>query len=207
MTPDLAKSADLVVFTTRDYAGMNEISIETASRQLKRQGSTGRSLVSVTRGVWANTAHPYFSPLACVPVLLGAEHGYVSFLSALHLHGAISQIPGSIQVATTGHTRKLNTPVGLFEFLQLKPEMFRHGVQWSETPRPYRIAKVEKALLDVFYIATRRKRRFARLPELSLRDAGFSVRRYRELMRELKVPTPVATAMGKRSEAVFNSGA
>ena len=47
-------------------------------------------------------AHPYFHPLSCVPYLLGKEQGYVSFLTALHLHCVISQIPKTIQIATTG---------------------------------------------------------------------------------------------------------
>lgn len=60
------------------------------------------ALTRLTRGVWANTSHPDFHPLVCVPKLLGREQGYVSFLTALHLRGVISQIPRTIQVATTG---------------------------------------------------------------------------------------------------------
>jgi hypothetical protein len=75
-----------------------------------------------------------------VPVLLGSEQGYVSFLSALHLRGAVAQIPRSVQVATTGHTRSLRTPVGTFEFFQLKPGMLLDGIVWSDSPKPYRIA-------------------------------------------------------------------
>jgi len=199
MKLDLVSSSALAIFTTREYARLSGMSVTTASRQLGRLEQDNRSLVRLTRGVWANTSHPQFSALACIPVLLGPEHGYVSFLTALHLRGAISQIPGSIQVATTGHTRRLKTPVGLFEFLQLKTDMFVHGIEWSDTSRPYRIATTEKALLDTFYIATRRNRRFASLPELHLRDAGFNSRRYRELMSQLNLPAQIATAIRQRS--------
>ena len=148
MNLDLLGSPELVIFTTRDFAQVAGISLGAASKRLGRLAAGTASLVQLTRGVWANRAHPYFNVHACVPVLLGSEQGYVSFLSALHLHGAIAQIPPNVQVATTGHARSVSTPVGTFEFLQLKPEMFHDGVVWSDTPRPYRIATVEKALLE-----------------------------------------------------------
>jgi predicted transcriptional regulator of viral defense system len=202
MKLDLLVSSDLVVFTTRDFAQQAGISLAAASKRLARLAASNESLVQLTRGVWANQAHPHFSALACVPVLLGSEQGYVSFLTALHLHGAISQIPPNVQVATTGHARRAHTPVGTFEFFQLKPEMLVDGVVWSDTAKPYRIATVEKALLDTFYIATRKNRRFAKLPELSLADAKFNKRRYRALFAALALPAPIAAAMARRFEQV-----
>ncbi len=202
MKLDLLSSPELVIFTTRDFARLAGISLAAASKRLKRLSAGSASLAQLTRGVWANRAHPYFNVLACVPVLLGNEQGYVSFLSALHLHGAIAQIPASVQVATTGHARSLRTPVGTFEFFQLKPEMLLDGIVWSDSPKPYRIATVEKALLDTFYIATRKKRRFAKLPELILDDAGFKKSRYRALLAALKLPPPIAAAMLQRWEGI-----
>jgi hypothetical protein len=140
-------------------------------------------------------------------VLLGSEQGYVSFLTALHIHGALSQIPASIQVASTGHTRKLRTPVATFEFLQLKPHLFADGIEWSDSQRPFRIATPEKALLDTFYIFTRRNRRFARLPELRLDDAGFSANRYRALMKKLSLPPQIAAAMQRRFDVLSEASA
>ena len=202
MKLDLLSSPELVIFTTRDFARFAGISVPAASKRLARLAAGSASLVQLTRGVWANRAHPYFNVLACVPVLLGSEQGYVSFLSALHLHGAIAQIPANVQIATTGHTRTVRTPVGTFELFQLKPEMFRDGIVWSDTAKPYRIATVEKALLDTFYIATRKKRRFAKLPELSLDDAGFKRQRFRALLAQLKLPPPIAVAMTRRCREI-----
>lgn len=202
MKLDFLISPELVIFTTREFAQLAGISLAAASKRLARLRTGNASLVQITRGVWANRAHPYFNVLACVPVLLGSEQGYVSFLTALHLHGAIAQVPPNVQVATTGHARSLRTPVGAFEFFQLKPEMLLQGVVWSDSPKPYRIATVEKALLDTFYIATRKKRRFAKLPELNLRDAGFQSQRYRALLAALKLPPPIAAAMARRWERV-----
>lgn len=200
--PDLLNSPELVIFTTREFARLAGISIAAASNRLKRLSAANGSIVQLTRGVWANRGHPHFSVLACVPALLGSEQGYVSFLSALHLHGAIAQIPASVQVATTGHGRSVRTPVGTFELFQLKPEMFREGIVWSDAPQAWRIATLEKALLDTFYIATRKKRRFARLPELRLAEAGFSARRYRKLAASLALAPPIAGAMQRRMAAV-----
>jgi predicted transcriptional regulator of viral defense system len=199
---DLPISPELVIFTTRDFAQLAGVSLAAASKRLTRLRMGSASLVQLTRGVWANRAHPDFNVLACVPVLLGSEQGYVSFLSALHLHGAIAQIPANVQVATTGHARSLRTPVGAFEFLQLKPAMMLEGVEWSDSPKPYRIATVEKAILDTFYIATRKKRRFAKLPELDLDGAGFKKQRYRALLAGLTLPPPIATAMQARWDGV-----
>ena len=155
------------VFTTRQYAVLCDSRIDVASRQLVRLSRHG-VVVRITRGVWGQPEHPRFTPFTVVPFLLGNEQGYVSFLSAMHLHGLIAQIPGSIQVATTGHTRCLATSFARYEFLRIQPSMMREGVGTSATEPPYNIATAAKALLDALYIATRKGRRFASLPELDL---------------------------------------
>ncbi len=193
------------MFTTRDFARLANVSIAAASKRLARMRQKNRSLVQLTRGIWANTRHPQFNSMACVPVLLGSEQGYISFLSALHIHGAISQIPAVVQVATTGHTRKVRTPVGGFDFLQLKSDMFAQGIEWSDSPQPYRIATVEKALLDVFYISTRKNRRFAKLPELNLEETSFNFRRYKSLLKHLKLPPQIFSAMQTKASAIVES--
>jgi len=56
----------------------------------------------------------------------------------------------------------------------------------------------EKALLDTLYIATRKSRRFAKLPEIRLDDANFDLRRCRALLKKLFAPPQIATAMESR---------
>jgi predicted transcriptional regulator of viral defense system len=180
-----------VIFSSREFALTHGLSLSAASHQLKTAARRGE-IVRVTRGVWARRDHPHFSPLSCVPWVLGQEQGYVSFLTALHRHGAISQIPSVIQVATTGHSRKLSTPVGRFEFFQLKPEMMLAGVEWSETHVPFRMATPEKALLDTLYLATRKGRRFASLPEL---HRIFDDRAIASLLPAQRLPDPVARSI------------
>ena len=155
-----------VFFTTRQYAFSLEIAIETASRRL-HQLEKDKSLVSLTRGVWAQLHHPFYSPYGAIPYLLGNEQGYLSFLTALHRHDVISQIPKTIQIATTGRGRLLVSERNEYEFFQLQPQMMRDGICVNEGRLSYNIASPEKALLDTLYLSTRKGRRFAKLPEVN----------------------------------------
>lgn len=199
--PDLLNTEDFVIFTTREFANQGSLSMSAATKRLTRLSNKDQ-LTRVTKGVWANTAHPYFHPLSCVPYLLGKEQGYVSFLTALHLHGVISQIPKTIQIATTGRGRVLESPVGRFEFFQIKPELMRQGTEWSESQLPYLIASAEKALVDTLYLSTRKNRRFARLPELDLAHSSFRRREFKRLMKQLSIPSRVLSAMESRWSAI-----
>ncbi len=156
------------LFTTRLFAISTDRRVDSSSRALTGLAARGL-LVRVTRGLWAQPDHPSFTPFGAVGFLLGHEHGHVSFVSALHRHGVIAQIPGAVHIATTGHGRVLESPIGRFEFFQLRPQMMNSGVDVSDTEPPYPIATPEKALLDTIYIGLRR-RRFVRLPELDTDD-------------------------------------
>ncbi|MCH7880604.1 MAG: hypothetical protein IIB69_03315 [Proteobacteria bacterium] len=196
---DIFNSADFITFTTRDYANYTDLSMSAASKKLSRLKDK-KLLTHITKGVWANTSHPYFHPVSCVPYLLNKEQGYVSFLTALHFHGMLSQIPRTIQVATTGHSRRLASPVARYEFIQIKPELMQQGITWSETHLPYLLATSEKAVIDVLYIATRKKRRFARLPELTLTSGVFSKRTFKQLFKQLPLSARLLNAMRLRAE-------
>lgn len=198
---ELLNRPEFVVFTTRTFAEAGGASLSSASRRLDRLAEH-RFLTRITRGVWANTRHPHFHPLACVPHLLGKEQGYVSFLTALHLYGVISQIPRSTQVATTGRGRVLESPVGRFEFLRIKPELMREGTGWSDTRLPYQVATCEKALLDVLYLSTRKNRRFARLPEVDLAGSGFRKREFERLLATLGYTERIRSAIRTRWQAL-----
>lgn len=198
---DLFNRADFIIFTTRDYANHSSFSLSAASKRLSRLADK-KLLTRITKGLWANTSHPWFHPLACVPYLLGKEQGYVSFLTALHLHGLISQIPKTIQIATTGHARTLNSPVGDYEFLQLKPELMKQGTEWSDTHLPYLMATAEKALIDTLYLSTRKNRRFARLPEVEIRQTAFRKREFERLLNQLPIPSRISSAIRTRWEAL-----
>jgi len=188
------------IFTTREFALLCGRRIASASRTLSGMAADG-TIVRVTRGIWANPAHPHYSPLGAVPYLLGDEQGYVSFLSALHLHDVISQIPGAIQVATTGHGRKLQAAIGSFEFIRIQPVMMRSGIDFAGKHTPYLLARPEKALLDTLYVATRRGRRFSRLPETDL--SVISPTRFRSLLAEQVAAPAIRSAIERRFTALL----
>ena len=196
---DVFNNNDFIIFTTRDYANHQKLSMSAASKKLSRL-KKNKLLTHVTKGVWANTSHPYFHPASCVPYLLNNESGYVSFLTALHFHGLLSQIPKTIQIATTGHSRTLDSPVAYYEFIQIKPELMQQDLIWSETQLPYLLATAEKALLDVLYISTRKNRRFIRIPELTLTSDLISKRTFRKLFKQLPLSTRLLNAIQLRAE-------
>jgi len=168
-----------VFFTTRTYAFFLNKSISVATRKLKHRTRVGE-MIQVTRGVWGNKYHHDFTPYGVIPYLLGNEEGYLSFLSAMHRHDMISQIPSSIQVATTGRARILKSPIGEFHFFQIKPELMseRAGIQVFNGPVTYNIASPEKALLDTFYLSTKKGRRFKKLPEIELHSSSFNKKKF-----------------------------
>lgn len=182
------------VFSTRLFASLTDRGVDSASRTLNRLSARGL-LARVTRGVWAQRGHPAFTPFATVGFLLGNEQGHVSFVSALHRHGVISQIPGAIHVATTGHNRVLDSPIGRFEFFQLRPQMMLMGVDVSDSDPFYPIATAEKALLDTVYVGLW-GRRFTRLPELDLQHVDG--RRVRGLLERQVTALPLKTALKAR---------
>ena len=198
---DIFNNPDFVIFTTRDFANYSGMSISAASKHLRRL-SDKKLLTRITKGLWANTGHLHFHPLACVPYLLGKEQGYVSFLTALHAHGLVSQIPKTIQIATTGRGRTLNSAVGDFEFFQIKPELMKQGAHWSDTHLPYLIATAEKALIDTLYLSTRKNRRFASLPEVEFGLTGFRKREIERLLTQLPISSRVLGAMRSRWKAL-----
>ena len=182
------------VFTTRLFASLTGRGVDSASRTLNRLSARGH-LAKVTRGVWAQLGHPAFTPFATVGFLLGNEQGHVSFVSALHRHGVISQIPGAIHVATTGHSRVVDSPIGRFEFFQLRPQMMLTGVDVSDTDPFYPIATAEKALLDTVYLGLW-GRRFTHLPELDLDLVDGQ--RVRGLLERQVTALPLKTALEAR---------
>ncbi len=154
-----------IFFTTRSFALFLDKELASASRKLKTLAER-KDVTQVTRGLWANQHHPEYTPYGAIPYLLDREQGYLSFLSALHRHDMISQIPSSIQIATTGRGRVLKSSIGEFHFFQIKPELMQVGVEVFEETVVYNMASKEKALLDTFYVATKKGHRFKKLPEI-----------------------------------------
>jgi hypothetical protein len=93
-------------------------------------------------------------------------------LTALSLHGMISQVPRVVYVASLAPTRRIETRLGVFSVHRVGPAVFGG---FATTAKGVRLATPEKALLDTLYLAPARSRLFAALPEVEL-PRGFSVR-------------------------------
>ncbi len=187
MNLEILNSKEFIIFRTKDYSLNYKLSLSAASQRLKRLEEK-QLLTRITRSIWANTKHPYFTKLAIVPYILGVEQGYISFFTALHIHGLISQIPPSIQIASTGHARKLSSPVGNFEFIQIKPQLMQDGFELSDSKLSYPIADLEKALLDCLYISSKRNNRFSSFPELDFEETEFDDSKFMKLLELVKNP-------------------
>jgi hypothetical protein len=162
------------VFTSRDVANLTGSSMAIVSRRLGALAERG-ILTRVTRGVWAQVRHPDFSPYAVLPFILQPPPcdqseqplGYVSLLSALSLHGLISQIPRAISVVAAKRLPTLRTPVATYEFHRMERALIG-GFEPFGQLRNFDVARAEKALFDTLYFSVRKGRRFAHLPELDL---------------------------------------
>ncbi len=155
------------VFTTREIATVSGKSSSVVTQSLGHLKKHGL-LLKVCRGVWAETGHPSLSPYAVIPFLSFRHRAYVSFLSALHLHGVMEQIPQVIMLASTAHTRTLRTKLGTFAVHRISPKLFK-GFDWYGSQESFLIACPEKALVDSLYLSACKKKQFGNFPELSLK--------------------------------------
>lgn len=159
---DIGRSA----FTTGDLAAFSNKSISSVVQSLKRYEAAGL-VTKVTRGIWADAGRKDLSQYSIIPILFSKQRVYVSFLSALHLHGIIEQIPQVVMIASIKHTSKIKTMLGPYEIHRISPSFFK-GFDWYKGESSFLIADPDKALVDCFYISAHKKNQFGRFPELDL---------------------------------------
>ena len=152
------------IFTTHELVALSGKSPSTIVQSLNylvRQGM----IVKIYRGVWAESGSKGTSPFEIIPYLFSRQRVYVSFITALHLHGIVEQIPQVITLASTAHTNTIRTKVGVFSVHQIAPVFF-DGFGWYKGEGNFLIAEPEKALIDSLYLSSRRKKQFGSFPEL-----------------------------------------
>lgn len=175
------------VFTTRDAAAAAARPVATAARDLTLLAERG--LISkIARGVWANTKDPRFSTFAVVPALVRLHGpdavGYVSLLSALSLHGMLSQVPRATYVVCNRRAlRRRATAFGTYEFFSMRPSLV--GGFHEHRSGTFHVATPEKAVFDTLYYSTRRGARFTHLTGVAL-PSGFSVAEVRRWINRIE---------------------
>ncbi len=183
------------IFTTREAAACAGGSLSNTVQALNHLAKEGVA-IKITRGVWGlDMGGARFSQYSVIPFLLPRSRVYVSFLSALHLHGIIEQIPQSVMLASTGHTKTVKTKFGTFFFHKISPGFFR-GFGWYKGAGDFLIAEPEKALVDCLYLSARKKRQFGHFPELNF-PKSFSFKKARGWAREIPDKRLRASVLGK----------
>jgi len=162
------------VFTSHELTAISGKSASTVVHSLKRLANQGL-LTKIYRGVWAEQSARTISPFEVIPVLFPRQRVYVSFITALHLHGIVEQIPQVITLASTAHTAVLRTKAGVFSVHQIAPALF-DGFDWYKGGGHFLIAEPEKALIDSLYLSSRKKKQFGSFPELEF-PAKFSFKK------------------------------
>lgn len=170
------------IFTTHQIISLSGKSQSTVVHSLRRLAKQGL-IMKIYRGVWAESGLRAISPFEIIPYLFPRQRVYVSFISALHLHGMIEQIPQIITLASTGHTATLHTKAGVFSVHQIAPAFFA-GFDWYKGEGTFLIAEPEKALIDSLYLSSRKKKQFGCFPELDF-PRGFSFKKARQWIQRI----------------------
>ena len=157
------------VFTTRELSAFSMRSLSAVTQALNFLQKEGL-ILKIYRGIWADAGSRRLSPYVVTPFLLPSHRVYVSFISALHLYGIIEQIPQEITLASTAHTKRINTSVGSFSIHRIAPSFFK-GFDWYKGIGSFLIAEPEKALVDSLYLSGCRKKQFVYFPELHFPDS------------------------------------
>lgn len=198
---DLIQNSKSMIFTTREFSTLANISMTFASHMLRRLAVKKR-ILRIFQGLWA-VPNPSFNAYQVVPFLTRPHLAAVSLLSALQLHGMIEQIPQVIFVVSTSPTRKIHTPVGDYSLHQITPKLF-DGYEMYSQENHFLLATPEKALVDCLYFSCRKRNRFHTFPELSLPK---NFKRTLVLYWIQKIPYPkIRMAAQKKWESLYSLG-
>ena len=148
---------------TQEVAAVWGVSVDAANKMLSRFEREGLAR-HVRHGLWW-TGRGNVDPYALPEYLTAPYPSYVSLLSALHLHGAIEQIPQAVYAVTLARTQRVATPAGTVSLHHIAPSLF---AGFEVAASGLKLASVEKAMFDVAYLSQSSIRLFSELPELSL---------------------------------------
>ena len=197
------KKLNRAVFTTREVYAVSGKSLSGVVQGLNHLSKIG-ALVKIRRGVWAEPSRDPISPFSIIPFLPAGHRTYLSFISALHLHGIIEQIPQTISCASLTHTHVINTAVGSFSIHRIAPDFF-FGFEWYKQTGDFLVAEPEKALLDCLYLSGRKGNQFTHFPELNF-PSSFSFTKARRWAGRIKDPRLRKYVLNKLEEICRTAG-
>jgi len=190
------------IFTTRELSFLSGKSTSAVTQSLNNLVKE-EMVIKICRGLWAREAFESLSPYDIIPYLFSRERAYVSFISALHLHGIIEQIPQVTTLASTAHARTIRTKVGVFQVHRIAP-LFFTGFGWYKESGSFLIAEPEKALVDSLYLSAYKKKRFGYFPELHFQKS-FSFKKVKTWIS--KIPSQKARLyVNKRLKEKMGTG-
>jgi predicted transcriptional regulator of viral defense system len=191
-------------FTTREVYAVSGKSLSGVVQGLNNLRKHG-IIVKISRGVWAEQQTGPIGPFRIIPYLPAGHRTYLSFISALHLHGIIEQVPQIITCASVAHTRVMKTAVGTFSIHRIAPDFF-FGFDWYKGTSDFLVAAPEKALLDCLYVSGRKGNQFKYFPELHF-PPSFSFPKARRWTRLIKDPRLRNFVIERLGEIQKSSGA
>ncbi len=186
-----------LIFTTHEISLLSGKSLSAVTQSLNNLVREG-AVTKVCRGVWMRGGGETVGPYAVIPYLFPRHRAYVSFITALHIHGIIEQIPQVTELASTGHAGTISTASGVFHTHHIAPSFFA-GFGWHKEDSSFLIAEPEKALIDSLYLSAHKKRRFGHFPELHFPDS-FSFKRARTWANKINNKTTRAYVLKKLEE-------
>ncbi len=188
------------IFTSAELSAISGKSLSATIQALNHLQEQG-VVLKIYRGVWTEVLSRPISPYSVIPFLFPGQRTYLSFISALHLHGIIEQIPQITTLASTGRTKTITTEIGTFSVHQIAPSFF-DGFDWYKDQGDFLIAEPEKALVDCLYLAGYKKRQYAHFPELHF-PKTFSFKKAKEWIN--KIPNPkVRSSAQKKLQDIIN---
>ncbi len=180
------KKIKRLIFRTREAAACSGGSLSNTVQALNHLEKEG-VVIKIARGLWSiDIGAQKISQYSVIPFLLPCGRAYVSFLSALHLYGIIEQIPQSVTLASTAHTKTIHTKLGAFYVHRIAPVFFK-GFDWYKGDGDFLIAEPEKALVDCLYLSAKKGKQFSYFPELRF-PKSFSFRKAENWVRQIPEP-------------------
>jgi len=183
------------VLQTRDVSACLNIPNAQASKILDRLVKAGR-FVRLMRGKWATTKQ--LDPLILPEYLTAPFPSYISLQTALFYHGMISQIPHTIYAVSLARTNQYSTSFGNISIHHLQPDFF-FGF---EIVNHFKLASMEKALIDTLYLTPAKSKLFKTLPEIEF-PASFSIKKTNAIINKI-TSMRIKTIVQKRLDKLLS---